>query len=193
MAMEHVNSELSVTWHSGAQINYVDNVVAEPSEGGVVEPVGVQSRPLLRMTFDTNDAAAARAMFGTTRSGRKSFLIRVPVDAYSKVTNATLGTATGLAQDFTLKIALGTLEWDADYAVESTIIVYDNGTPISDSVWSFVAPVLSLDAAAIASGHTVNVTFEYNRKVHYAEFELPDMVQTVDYETIQNMTLNEVF
>lgn len=191
--MEHVNSELSVTWHSGAQIDYVDNVVAEPSQGGAIEPVGFQTRPLLRVTFSTNDATAARAMFGTTRSGRKSFLVRVPIDAYSKVTGATLGTATGLAQDFTLKIALGTLEWDADYAVESTIVVKDNGTPVSSSVWSFVAPTLSLDAGAIASGHTVTVDFYYNRKVHYSDFELPDVVETVDYETIQSMTLTEVF
>lgn len=193
MAIELVNSELSVTWHSGAQIDYLDSIVAEKSQGGLVEPVAHQSRPLLVMTFSTNDATAARAMFGTTRSGRKAFLIRVPIDAYKKVTAATLGTATGLAQDFTLKIALGTLEWDATYAVESTIIVYDNGTPISDSVWSWAAPVLSLDAGAIASGHTVTVTFEYNRKVHFADFTLPDVVQTVDYETIQSMTLEEVF
>lgn len=191
--MDHVNSELTVDWQAGAQITYVDSIVAEPSQGGVIEPVGFQSRPLLVMTFDTVDAAAVRAMFGTTRSGRKSFLIRVPIDAYSKVTGATLGIATGLAQDFTLKIALGTLEWDADYAVESTIVVYDNGVPVLDSAWSFVAPTLSLDPGAIAASHAVTVDFEYNRKVHFAEFELPDVIPTINFETIQSMTLNEVF
>lgn len=191
--MEIVDSELTVTWLSGAQINYVDNVVSEPSEGGKIEPVGRQSRPLLQATFGTTEVAAVWAMFGTTRSGRKGFFVRPPVDRFKKVTGATLGTATGAEQTFTLKIALGTLEWDALYPVEATLILYANAVEISSSDWSLDAPEVTLDADTGRIGQTITATFEYKTAVHIVDAELSETIQTVDYEQIQTLTVREVF
>jgi len=192
--MEIVSSELDVEWLMGAQVTYIDSVVAEESDGGVVAPVGRQTRPLMQATFSTWDADEVAAMFGTTRSGRKAFFIRPPVERYKKVTAATIGTATGAAQTFQLQISLGTLSWDALYPVESTIIIYGNGTPILSSTWELGDDgQVTVDAGALTNGHTVTATFEYKTAVRFVEAELEQTIETVDLVTIQTVTVREVF
>lgn len=192
--MEIVNSELTVTWSSGAQVGYVDQVVAELSDGGYVDPVGRQTRPLMQATFATVEVAAVRAMYGTTRSGRKGFFIRPPLEAFYKVTGATLGTVTGSEQTFQLAVSLGTLTWDALYPDTSTIIIYDDGTPLTLTTHYTVGAlgVITLLAGRTA-GHTITTTFEYKTAVRFVDAELSEEVQTVDYETLQSCTIREVF
>lgn len=192
--MDIVNSELDVEWLVGATVSYIDNVIAEASEGGVVEPVGLQSRPLLQATFSTWDSNEVVAMFATTRSGRKAFFIRPPVDRYRKVTAATLGTATGAEQSFQLQISLGALTWDALYPDESTIIIYGNAAPIAGSAWELGdGGIVTVDAGALTAGHTVTVTFEYKTAVRFVEPELQETIETIDLQVIQTVTVREVF
>jgi len=194
MGIEIVNSELVVEWFMGAQITYVDSVLAEPSDSGVVSPVGRQARPLMQATFSTWDSDLVAAMFGTTRSGRKAFFIRPPVDRYKKVMAATIGTATGAEQTFQLQISLGTLTWDALYPVEDTIIIYGNGVQIAGSAWELGdAGAVIVDAGALTNGHTVTATFEYKTAVRFVEAELEQTIETVDLQTIQSVTVREVF
>jgi len=194
MGIEILDTELDVDWLQGAQITYVDSVVAEPSDGGVITPVGRQVRPLLQATFETWDAAEVAAMFGTTRSGRKAFFIRPPVDRYKKVTGAALGTATGAEQTFQLQISLGELTWNALYPVESTIIIYGNGVAISDSAWTLGDDgEVTVDAAALTNGHSVTATFEYKTAVRFIEAQLEETIQTLYLQTIQTVTVREVF
>lgn len=190
--MEIVNSELDVMWLSPAQVNYVDSVGGEESDGGVIAPFGRQTRPVMQATLGTWDVAAVWAMFGTTRSGRKAFFIRPPVDRFKKVIGSTLGTATGAEQTFTLKISLGTLEWDADYVVEATLILYANGVAISSSDWTLDAPDVTLDADTGRIGQTITATFEYKRAVRFVEPVLEETILTVDHEEIQNFTVREI-
>lgn len=193
MGIEIVSSELDVVWLSGAQVSYVGSVVAEASDGGVVSPVSRQSRPLMQATFSTIEIASVWAMFGTTRSGQKGFFIRPPIDRFKKVTAGSIGTATGLAQTFQLKISLGTLTWDALYPVEATLIIYGNGTPISSSTWELGDDgEVAVDAGALTNGHAVTATFEYKTAVRFVEGELEETIQTVDYEEIQSVTVREV-
>lgn len=195
--MQVVDAELTVDWLMGAQISYVDDVVAEESDGGVVEPIGRRTRPLMQATFSTWDAALVRAMFGTTRGGRLGFFIRPPVEHFKKVTGATLGTATGAEQVFQLEISLGTLSWPALYPVESTLIVYDNGTPIvvgSPAAWTLGDDgELTLSAGAVTAGHTVTATFEYKTAVRFVDPELQETIETLELQTIQSLTVREVF
>jgi len=194
MGIEIIASELDVMWLMGAQVSYIDSVIAEPSDGGVVSPVGKQARPLLQATFSTWDAAEVAAMFGTTRSGRKAFFIRPPVDRYRKVTAATIGTATGAEQTFQLQISMGTLTWDALYPVEETIIIYGNGVQILGSAWELDDDgQVTVDAGALTNGHTVTVTFEYMTAVRFVESTLEETIETVDLQTIQTVTVREVF
>lgn len=192
--MQIVDSELSVKWEVGAQIGYIDSVVADPSEGGVVSPTGRQTRPLMQATFSTIEIAAVWAMFGTTRSGVKGFFIRPPVERFKKVTMAPLGTATGASQTFQLQVSLGTLSWDALYPVESTIILYDNETPIDETDWSLGDDgEITLDADGGRAGHTIKATFEYKTAVRFVDAELQETVESVELETIQTVTVREVF
>jgi len=192
--MEIVNSELDVDWMMGATVSYIDSVIAEPSESGVVEPVGRQSRPLLQATFATWESDEVAAMFGTTFSGRKAFFIRPPVDRFKKVTNALIGTATGAEQTFQLQISLGTLTWNALYPDEDTIVISGDGTPILSSAWSLGADgLVTVDAGALTVGHTVTATFEYMTAVRFLEAELEQTIETVDLQTIQTVTVREVF
>lgn len=192
--MQIVNSELTVFWLSGAQISYVDSVIAEESDGGFMQPINRQTRPLLQMTFETLEAAEIMAMFGTTRSGRLGFFIRPPLERFYKVTAATLGIATGSSQAFQLQISLGTLTWDALYPVESTILIYKNAVLISDSLWALGDDgVVTLDAGAASNGQTITATFEYKTAVRFVDPELGATIETPDYETIQSCTLREVF
>jgi hypothetical protein len=195
MGIEIVNSELDVSWLSGAQISYVDSVVAEPSDGGVMSPVGRQSRPLMQATFSTREVDDVWDMFGTTRSGRKGFFIRPPVERFKKVTEAALGIASGSEQEFQLEIALGTLTWSALYPVESTIIVYANGVALSDALWNLGDDgVLTLLATSPSlSSQAITVTFEYKTAVRFVDAELQDTIDAPDHEVIQTCTVREVF
>lgn len=194
--MEIVASELSIAWLDGAQISYVDSVIADESDGGVVDPIGRQTRPLLQATISTLDVASVWTMFGTTRSGRKGFLIRPPLDRFKKVTAAALGTATGASQTFQLQVSLGTLSWDALYPVESTILLYANGLLISDSQWALTASPsgeVVLDAASSRVGQAITATFEYYTAVRFVDAELQETIDTIDRQEIQSFTVREVF
>jgi hypothetical protein len=195
MGIEIVNSELDVLWLSGAQISYVDSVLAEPSDGGVMSPVGRQSRPLMQATFSTREVDDVWDMFGTTRSGRRGFFIRPPVDRFKTVTAAVLGVASGAEEEFQLEISLGTLTWPALYPVESTIIVYANAVAITSSNWELGDDgVLTLLATSPSrAGQAITVTFEYKTAVRFVDAELQDTIDAPDHEVIQTCTVREVF
>ena len=132
-------------------------------------------------------------MFGR-RAPPKAFFIRPPVDRYRKVTAGVLGTATGAAQTFQLQISLGTLTWDALYPVESSIIIYGNAVAIAGSAWELGdGGEVTVDAGALTNGHTVTATFEYKIAVRFVEAELEETIETVDLQTIQTVTVREVF
>lgn len=193
--MEIVSSELTVKWETGCQIGYVDEVIAEPSDGGYVDPVAKQTRPLMQATFATVEVAAVRAMYGTTRSGRKGFFVKPPLDAFKKVTGATLGIATGSEQTFQLKIALGTLEWNALYPDAATLIVYDNGSALTVTThYTLGALGVVTLLAGRTPGHTITATFEYKTAVRFIDAELSEtLIETVDNEMLQSLTIREVF
>lgn len=192
--MEIISQELTVEWYLGAQIGYVDNVIVQESDSGVVEPVNRQSRPLMQATFATWDVAGIVEMFGSTRSGRRGFFIRPPVEAFKKVSDAGLGIATGAAQSFQLQIIIGTLAWDAKYPVESTIQVFKDGTLIPDSAWALGTDgEIELAAGAAANGQVIRATFEYLTAVRFVDAELMQQIETADFTTIQSVTVREVF
>lgn len=191
--MEIYNGELDVFWLSGAQIGYVDSLAGEESDGGNAAPVNRQVRPLMQATFGTLEASEVRAMFGNTRSGSKAFFIRPPLDSFRKVTGATLGTATGSEQIFQLKIALGAVTWDALYPDPTTLIVYDDGSPLvvtTDYTLGDLGVVTLL--AGITAGHTITATFEYKTAVRFVDPQLSQTIETVDREEVQSLTVREI-
>lgn len=193
--MEVVNYELDVMWLSGSQIAWIDSVVAEPSESGFVEPIGRQSRFLMQATFSTWDAALVRTMWARTRSGRKAFLIRPPLDDFSKVTNITLGVATGSSQVFQLINTVADLTWNILYPDSATLIVYDNGTPLTVTTDYTLGAlgVLTLNASGGRTGHTISATYEYRTPVRFLDAELQQTVEAIEHQVIQSATVREVF
>lgn len=192
--MEIINAELTADWYTTASIGYVDSVVAEVSDSGVVQPINRQIRPLLQATFGTWDVDLVEAMFGSTRSGRKAFFIRPPIERFRKVTGAVVGLATGASQTFQLYISRGDLAWNALYPVEATIVMAKNGVTISDANWSLGANgVVTLAAGAASSGQTITATFEYLTAVRFVDPELLQGIETADLQIIQSVTIREVF
>lgn len=191
--MQILNSELIVEWVTGAQISYVGSVSAEVSDGGAVQPVSRQSRPLMQATFGTFDIDDVWEMFGSTNFGVKGFMIRPPVDRFKQVTRAPLGFSNGSSQTFQLQISLGSMVWSALYPVASTIVVYDNGTPILSSAWTLGSDgQLTLHAGAISASHAVTVSFEYMTAVRFVDPELQSTVPAKGIQQIQSVTVREI-
>ncbi len=191
--MEILDAELTVTWLSGAQISWVGSVVAEPSEGGYVQPVSRQARPLLHATFSSRDAIAVQTMFFNTDCGRKAFFLRPPLERLYKFTGVALGIATGSSQAFQLTQSVGSISWAALYPDESSIILYANGSPISESDWSQALGLVTLDADGGRSSQAITADYEIRYAVRFVEEQLNETVEVVDYEVIQSLTVSEIF
>ncbi len=189
--MEILSSELTVLWLDGLQIAHVGSVVREKSEGGYLEPVSRQSRPLLQMTGSTLEASEVRAMFFNTDCGRKAFFIKPPLASLYVVTGRALGTATGVEQVFTLTNVIGSISWPALYV--DTITLYANGVAISGSDWDEDGGDVTLEADTGRTGQAITADYQIKYAVSFVEDQLSEQVETVDRETIQSVTMLEIF
>jgi hypothetical protein len=189
--MEILSSELTVTWLSGLQVSWIGSVSAEPSEGGYVEPVSRQSRPLLQMTGGSIEVTEVQNMFFNTDCGRKGFFIKPPIERLYVVTAKNLGAATGAEQDFQLTVTVGSVSWDALYV--DNITLYANGVEISESDWAEDDGLITLDADTGRTGQTITADYEIKWAVRFVEETLEQTIETADYETIQTVTLREIF
>lgn len=190
--MEILSSELTVLWLSGAQVTWAGSVDSEPSEGGYVEPVSRQARPLLQITFSTLEAAEVETMFFNTDCGRKGFFIKPYAKArWYDFSGVSLGTATGAEQTFQLSVTIGTISWNALYV--DTITLYANGVEISAADWSEANGLITLDADTDRIGQTITADYQVKYAVRFVEDQLSDLIETVDRETIQSVTVREIF
>lgn len=190
--MEIYNAELTVTMLSGAQIAWVGSVVAEPSEGGYVQPISRQSRPLLQVTFGTIEAEEVHTMFFNTDCGRKAFYYRpIPLTRFYEFTDVALGNATGAEETFQLQFTYGSIAWDALYV--DNIVLYANGSEINESDWSEDDGLITLDADTGRTGQAITADYQVKFIMRFVESELSTGIETADFETIQTVTLREVF
>lgn len=189
--MEILDAELTAEWLDPTQISWVGNVVSEESEGGKVEPVSRQARPLFQATFATFDAEAVQTMFFNTDCGRKAFFIRPPVERFYLFENVALGTATGLEQEFQLEVTIGSVSWDALYV--DNVTLYANGVAISDADWEEDEGLVTLEPSSTRGGQAIEATYQIKYAVRIVDPQLDQQIVTADFQTIQTLTVREIF
>lgn len=189
--MEILDAELVVEWIDTGLISWVGSVAAEDSEGGYLEPVSRQSRPLLQATLGTWDVVAVETMFFNTDCGRKAFFIRPPVERFYLFENVSLGTATGLEQQFQLQVTFGSISWDALYVED--IVLYANGVAIDDDDWSESDGLVTLEPSSVRGGQAITATYEIKYAVRFVEPELQQELVTPNFQRIQTFTVREIF
>lgn len=189
--MQILDVELDVEWIDTGIVTWVGDVIAEPSQGGVVEPVSRQSRPLFQATLGTWDVAAVQTMFMNTNCGEKGFLIRPPDEDLYLFEGVALGTATGLEQEFQLQATFGTLSWDALYVDDITL--YANGVAIPDDDWSENLGLVTLEASSTRGGQAIAADFANLFAVRFVEPELEQTIVIPGFRQIQTFTVREVF
>lgn len=189
--MQVLDSELVVEWIDTGIVTWVGSVIAEPSQGGVVEPVAQQSRPLLQATLGTWDAADVQTMFMNTNCGEKAFFIRPPDEHFYLFEGVALGTATGLEQEFQLQVTFGSLSWDAIYV--DNIVLYANGVAISDGDWAEANGLVTLEPSSVRGGQAITADYQIKYAVRFVEPELEQTIVIPGFRQIQTFTVREVF
>lgn len=189
--MEILNSELVVDWIDTGLISWIGSVVAEESDGGYVEPVSRQSRPLLQATLGSWDVVAVENMFFNTDCGRKAFFIRPPVERLYLFEDITLGTATGLEQEFQLSVIRGSVSWDALYV--DNIVLYANDVEIPEGDWSEDDGLITLEPSSTRGGQTITAAYQVKYAVRFVDAELQQELITADFQRIQTFTVREIF
>jgi hypothetical protein len=192
--MNIIDIELPNTWLSGATLSWVNSTVDDPSESGFRQPIARQSRPLQQWTFSVwcDDAIAFENYYFQVNGPANGFFARPPLLRLYKVTDHTIGTATGSSQVIQLTLTRGGRTWDMLDPVESTMTVYSNGvalTPVTD--WS-LAP-LGLLTVNSTAGHTLTITTEYKTRFKFLNDELTVDVQSPDIEMPQQAMIQEIF
>lgn len=191
MAIEILDAELTAEFYEPTQISWIGSVSAEPSDGGYVEPVSRQSRPLLQMTFATWDVSLVRNMFFNTDCGRKAFFIRPPLEALYVFTAKTLGTATGLEQEIQLTVTVGSVSWAALYVDDLTL--YANGVEIAEADYTEEDGLITLEPSSTRGGQAITADYQVKYAVRFVEAELSQEIQANDFESIQSATVREIF
>lgn len=189
--MQILDAELVVDWIDTGIITWVGDVIADPSQGGVVEPVSRRVRPLFQATLGTWDATAVQTMFMNTNCGLKAFFIRPPDEDLYLFEAVALGTATGLEQEFQLHVTFGSVSWDAIYV--DNITLYANGVAISDDDWSEADGLITLEVSSTRGGQAITADYQIKYAVRFVEPELEQTIVIPGFRQVQSFTVQEVF
>lgn len=191
--MQLLSTEMPSDWLQGVRREWVTSVVREPSEGGVVEPVAQQIRPLLRFTVDVfqNNSEAMENLYIEANGPEMAFLCKCPLTRDHQMTAVPLGVnGTGApGQTIQLKIKRGQT-WDAYYPIAGTITIYANGVAVSGGDWTL--GLLGSITGTFPSGQALTATFQYKTKFGFLENSLVTVLQEETQQRPQQVAIEEI-
>lgn len=190
--MQLLSTEMPTEWLEGARREWVTSVVREPSEGGVVEPVAQQIRPLLRFTVDIleSNSEAMENLFVEANGPEMAFLCKCPLTRDFQATAVPLGVnGTGSPQTIQLKIKRGQT-WDAYYPIAGTITIYANGVAVSGGSWTL--GLLGTITGTFPSGEALSATFEYKTKFGFTEQSMVTVLTLDHIQRPQQVAVEEI-
>lgn len=190
--MQLVSTNMPSSWLKGARREWKTNVAAEPSESGIVEPVGLQTRPFLRFTVDVNPSyfTAMENLFIECNGMEKGFLVKCPLAADHQITNVPIGTGTGASQNLQLLVSRGQT-WNALYPIDGTITIYSNGTPTTQG-GDWMLGLLGVITGTFTSGHAITATFQKKDAFRFLENSMVTMLEARRLQTPQQVSFEEI-
>jgi hypothetical protein len=187
-----VSTNMPTSWLRNARREWATNVSAGPSEGGFVEPVALQSRPLLRFTADVNPNyyASMENLFIECNGMEKGFFVKCPLPADHQATAVAIGTGTGASQTLQLMISRGQT-WAALYPIDGTITIYSNAVATVQGV-DWTLGLLGEITGTFTLGHAITATFQFKTAFRFLENSMTTMLEYNNLQTPQQISFEEI-